>query len=106
MKEKIIFLFLALFSTIAILGFIFKLIFWLGSRSAKKVGLIKSYFVFFSIHDIHNATSKSSKNFRKYSNIINILFWVSIFGLAIVFVFNTSNVNGLIPTKQEKREYK
>ncbi len=106
MKEKIILICLIAFSVIAAFCFLTKLLLWLRLNPASRIGFIRSFFAFYSIHDVHNASSRTSKVFRKHNNNLNAFFWASLFGLAIVFVFNTSNSGGLIPTKRENREYK
>lgn len=97
-------LFLPLFSAIASLCVVIKLVLWLNLKSKKRVGFIRSFVVFFSIHDVHNASSNSSRIFRKYNNLLNSLLWGSLLLLSIVFVFNTGNLGNLVPTKREKIE--
>ena len=97
-------LFFYLFLAASILCVIVKFFLWLNLKSNKKVGFIRSFVVFFSIHDIHNASSNSSRAFRKYNNLLNSIFLGSLLALAIVFVFNTSNLGSLIPTKREQYE--
>ena len=102
MKENIIFLLLIVFSVVAILCFLIKLLLWLKLNRGNRIGFITSFFAFFSVHDVHNASSNDSKRFRRVNNKLNAFFWGSLFGLAIVFMFNTDDANGLVPTKGEK----
>lgn len=97
-------LFLPLFTVLASLCVLIKLVLWLNLKSKKRVGFIRSFVVFFSIHDVHNASSNSSRVFRKYNNLLNSILWGSLLALAVVFVFNTGSLGNLIPTKKEKME--
>ena len=106
MKENIIFLLLIIFSVVAIFCFLIKLLLWLKLNRGNRIGFFTSFFAFFSVHDVHNASSNESKFFRKVNNKLNAFFWASLFGLAIVFMFNTDDANGLVPTKGEKANEK
>lgn len=67
-----------------------KLFLFVQSKSSRKMGFIKTFFVFFSVHDLHNASSIKTKRFRRGNNLINYFFWILIVILIVCYVFNTS----------------
>lgn len=102
MKAQVIFYSTIACIVVAAFCFIYKLILWLKLNPASRIGFLRTFFVFFSVHDVHNASSPESKNFRRKNNVLNACFFVALLGLAIVFMFNTDDVNGVLPNLEEK----
>jgi hypothetical protein len=71
------------------------------------MGFLKTFVVFFSVHDLHNTSSIQSKRFRYWNNILNYIFWSLIAILVVCYIFNTSvqldNKNPLKPSNIKGR---
>lgn len=71
------------------LSLLAKFILWVQLNPKRRVGIIKSFIIWFSVHDVHNAGSVQSKNFRRYNNLINVLFWTCIILFAVIYIYDT-----------------
>jgi hypothetical protein len=80
-----------------------KFFFFIQSKSSRKMGFIKTFIIFFSIHDIHNASSIQSKKFRRNNNTINYIFWGLIVLLIICYIYNTPKKVDTNPTNQQRK---
>jgi flagellar biosynthesis protein FliR len=100
-NNPIIGFFLYAFVFIAAFSLLRKIYLWFRIDKKHRLGIIKSFFIFFSIHDVHNASSTASKKFRGANNLLNGLFWGSLIGFAIAMVFNT-NDKKIFKTKGEQ----
>ena len=68
------------------------------------MGFLKTFIIFFSIHDIHNAFSIQSKKFRRNNNIINYFFWGLIVLLIISYIYSTPEKLDTNPTIQQRKK--
>ena len=68
------------------------------------MGFLKTFIIFFSIHDIHNASSIQSKKFRRNNNIINYFFWGLIVLLIISYIYSTPEKLDTNPTIQQRKK--
>ena len=81
-----------------------KFFFFIQSKSSRKMGFIKTFIIFFSIHDIHNASSIQSKKFRRNNNIINYIFWGLIVLLIISYIYSTPAKMDTSPANQQRKK--
>ena len=75
---------------IFIISIIAKFILWQKLNPKRRVGFIKSFIVWYSVHDVHNAASGHSKKFRRLNNIINLVFWACIVILITIYIFDST----------------
>ncbi len=81
-----------------------KFFFFIQSKSSRKMGFIKTFIIFFSIHDIHNASSIQSKKFRRNNNIINYLFWGLMVLLIVCYIYSAPARTDVNPTNQQRKK--
>ena len=89
---------------IVILCVVVKFFFFIQSKSSRKMGFLKTFIVFFSVHDIHNASSIQSKRFRRFNNLINYFFWSLIVILIICYIYDSPNRSDNGPVNQPTRK--
>jgi hypothetical protein len=67
------------FLLLLISTFFLKFVFWfLISDVNKRVKFIPSFLQLYSMYQMHDAPSKKTVTFWKASNILNVLFWLSV----------------------------
>jgi hypothetical protein len=81
-----------------------KFFFFIQSKSSRKMGFIKTFIIFFSIHDIHDASSIQSKKFRRNNNIINYIFWGLIVLLIISYIYSAPAKIDTSPANQQRKK--
>lgn len=97
----ILVVFIVLFTILAI-SLIRKIYLWLKVDRRKRVKLIKSFFIFFTIHDLHDSSTEASRKFKQANNWCNAFFWGSIIGIAFTMVFNTNDKGKIFKSKVEQ----
>jgi hypothetical protein len=81
-----------------------KFILWIRLRNPKRIGFIKSFFIWFSKNDIHDAASERSRVFLKFSNIINLFLWIGIGIWLLGFVLDTDSLDSTLDPRDPRRK--
>ena len=76
-------------TSIIVVCVLIKLLFWSQLPSGRKVGFPKSFVIWYSIHDLHNASTPRSRRFRSLNNTINIIIWVCVAALLLLYANDT-----------------
>ncbi len=65
---------------------IIKFLSWVRLPKERRIKFLKSFIVWYSVHDLHNASTLQSKRFRKSNNNINSVIWTCVVLLIIIYL--------------------
>ena len=83
--------------SILLITIIIKLFFWNKIPNKNFASFIRSFRKYFNVIDLHNTQNIHNKRFRIISNYCNLLFWLSIIGLIVLFYFDVIEID--VPKK-------
>lgn len=92
-------------TVLILIGFLSKLFLWLRIKQGRRINFFVSFILFFSNNNWYEVESKNEKIFMRLNTFFNIITYIGLLLLIFFYIMDTNDINGLIPTRKEARDY-